>query len=90
MIKVTKILNIENRIITCLLNNGIESSINMDSYLQNHKHLKGIEKLYDDIIFKNAKIGKLGEIFWEKIITTEYNGEINIWDYDISPELILS
>jgi hypothetical protein len=90
MTRVTKIISIDNFSITCLLNNGAIKSIDMEPLLQNHKHLKGIEKLYNQNIFNQAKIGMLGEIFWEKIITTEHNGEINIWDYDVSPELIMT
>ncbi len=89
MTRVNKIISINNFSITCLLSNGAIKSIDMEPLLQNHKHLKGIEKLYNQDVFNKVKIGILGEILWEKIIVTEHNGEINIWDYDVSSELIM-
>jgi Protein of unknown function (DUF2442) len=90
MIKVTKILNIDNFNITCLFNNGVVKIIDVEPLLLNHSHLKGIEKLFNQEIFNQAKVGLLGEILWEKIISTEHNGQAEIWDYDVSPELIMA
>jgi Protein of unknown function (DUF2442) len=90
MVKVTKILNIDNFNITCLFNNGIIKIMDVEPLLQNHSHLKGIEKLFNPDTFNKAKVGLLGEILWEKIISTEHNGEVEIWDYDVSPELIMA
>ncbi len=90
MIKVIKILNIDKFNITCLFNNGLVKIIEVEPLLLNHKHLKGIEKLLKQETFNLAKIGSFGEILWEKIISTEYNGQVEIWDYDISPELIMA
>jgi hypothetical protein len=90
MIKVTQILNIDNYNITCLFNNGVIKIIDTEPILQNHSHLKGIEKLYNMETFKKAKVGILGEVLWEQIITTEHNGQVEIWDYDLSPEFIMA
>jgi Protein of unknown function (DUF2442) len=90
MIKVTKILNIDNYNITCLFNNGIVKIIEVEPLLKSHSNLKGIEKLFNLDTFNRAKVGLLGEILWEKIISIEYNGQVEIWDYDISPEFIMA
>jgi Protein of unknown function (DUF2442) len=86
MLKVDRIIKIEPYNIVCLFNNGIEKSINVFPIIENHKHLKGIEKLKDENIFCSAKIGVFGEILWENII---YNAKDSDWlDYDMSPEFI--
>jgi hypothetical protein len=40
----------------------------------------------DEEIFENVKIGVFGEIYWENIVKTEYDGQVLSWNYDISPE----
>ena len=52
--------------------------------VQNHAHLKDIEKLWDTRIFNQARVGETGEVLWPSIIHTEdpVHGPI-VWDYDI-------
>lgn len=86
MIKVKKIINVKPYLITCEFNDGLIKTIDIKGLLNAHKHLQGIEKLYDESCFKKVYIGKFGEIVWDNIINTFQNGEENIWNYDISPE----
>ena len=32
----------------------------------------------------------MGELIWDNIITTIYNNEQTVWNYDISPEIAWS
>ena len=86
MLKIINIKSISNFTITCEFNNGIEKEIDVLPLLNAHKNLKGIEKLKDKNNFRNAKIGFLGEIYWENIIENSKTNEI--WNYDISPEFV--
>lgn len=72
--------------LVCTFNNGITKKLNVYPLIENHKNLKGIQKLLDIQTFKKAQIGEAGEIVWNKIITTTYKDIDQIWDYDISPE----
>lgn len=89
MIKVIEIIKIENFNIACLLNNGTIKN-RYGTNVNKAQTFKRNRKLHNLEIFSQAKIGLLGEILWGKIITSEHNGEVNIWDYDISPELVLA
>ena len=86
MLKIIEILNTDNFIVTCKFNNGKVKKINMLPLLKNHQNLKGIEQLHNQEIFKKVEIGKLGEIVWKQIITTTYNNETFVWDYDVCPD----
>jgi len=48
--------------------------------------LVGIDKLLEIPVFKNVRIGEMGELVWDNIIKTEHNGETILMNYDISPE----
>lgn len=85
MLKVIKIIKIEPFEITCQLNNGMISKLEMEPIFEKHSHLNGIEQLRNFETFRKAKIGEMGEIYWEKIIHS--NGVD--WNYDISPEYFL-
>ncbi|MFN0082694.1 MAG: hypothetical protein ACKVOM_09280 [Ferruginibacter sp.] len=88
MLKVIKILKIDSFFITCEFNNGIVRTIDLGPVIKNHSNLEGIEKLKNPETFSKASIGSFGEIVWDKIITTTYNGQKSVWDYDLSPEFI--
>ena len=90
MKKIVEIIAIQSFYITCKFNDGRIISINMKPLLDNQQFLQGIEKLYDETIFKKVRIGKMGELMWDNIITTIYNNEQTVWNYDISPELAWS
>jgi len=86
MIRITQITVITHYNLICTFNSGAIKKLDILPIIEHHKHLTGVESLLNEEIFKNAKIGQFGEILWEKIITTEHNGEVFCWDYDISPE----
>lgn len=88
MLKIIEILHIEPYTISCKFNNGVIKKIDVKPLLENHKNLDGIDKMYDIDLFKKARIGKLGELYWEKIIKTTHGNEVVVWDYDISPEFV--
>jgi hypothetical protein len=90
MKKIVEIIEIRAFYITCRFNDGRIATINVKPLLESQQHLLGIEKLFDETIFKKVRIGIMGELVWENIITTIYNNETTIWDYDISPELVWS
>ena len=85
MLKVNKILEIENFAIICEFNNGVKKKLNVLPLIQNHSHLQGIDLLQNEIVFKKVAVGEMGEIFWKNIITSKSN---DLWNYDISPEFI--
>ncbi len=88
MLKVTEILKLTPYIIHCKFNTGEIKKINIKPLIESQTHLDGIKSLYDENIFKNVKIGSMGEIYWENIVTTSYQNKKYIWNYDLSPEFI--
>ncbi len=86
MTRVLSIKAIEPYFLVCRFNNNSLKKLDILPLIQSHKKLNGIEQLMDSETFKKARVGEMGEILWDKIITTNYNGEEVIWDYDISPE----
>jgi len=70
----------------CKFNNGNIKKLNILPIIEQHKHLKGVERLLDEIIFNKVRIGEFGEIVWDKIVVTIQDKKEVIWDYDISPE----
>lgn len=90
MIKVIQINKVEPYAVECTFNNGISKKLDVYPLIQNHKNLAGIEQLLEVPIFKNVRIGEMGELVWDNIIKTEYNGETMLMNYDISPEFAFS
>jgi hypothetical protein len=90
MKKIVEIIEVKAFYITCRFNDGRIATINVKPLLESQQHLQGIEKLYDETIFKKVRIGKMGELVWDNIITTIYDDKQTVWDYDISPELVWS
>lgn len=86
MIKVSKILHTEPYILTCVFNNGKVKKLDIEPIINNQKHLQGIEQLLDKNVFSTVRVGSLGQIVWDNIITIHHNGKNTVWDYDISPE----
>lgn len=84
LIRVSKILKIENFHILCEMNNGIKKSIDVLECLNDHSHLRGIISLKNWTEFQKVKIGEFGELTWEKVMKID---NLN-WNYDISPEFI--
>ena len=82
MIKLKKIDFLPNFKIQCLFNDGrqgiLDFNILNDQYAQ---------KIKDNNCFELAKIGDLGQIYWDDIgQITLSNGKIESCQYDISPE----
>ena len=86
MIKVTSIERAEPYFLVCRFNNQAIKKLDILPLIENHKNLQCIEQLLESQIFNKARIGKMGQIVWDNIISTNYNGVEMIWDYDISPE----
>ncbi len=86
MIRITNITVIPPYQLNCKFNSGVIKKLNVLPIIENQKHLTGVESLLNEEIFENVKIGEFGEIYWENIVTTEYDGQILCWNYDISPE----
>lgn len=86
MIRVTAIDIQDPYFLLCRFNTGVTKKLDIFPLIKNHENLTGIEKLLDRKTFSKVRIGEAGEIVWEKIITTVYCGEEQVWDYDISPE----
>lgn len=85
MLKTTKILKIEPYVLYCQLSNGMIKALDMKPVFEKHCHSQGFEKLKDIVTFCQAKIGEMGEVYWEKII---YSNGVE-WNYDISSEYFL-
>ena len=85
MIRVVKILDIQQEYIDCELNNGTKKRITLHPLLEKHSNFKGIEQFQNLQFLKNAEIGAFGEIFWKDAVFTSTNEK---WNYDISPEFI--
>lgn len=86
MIRITNITVIPPYQLNCKFNSGAIKKLNVLPIIEHHKHLTGVESLLNEEIFKNVRIGEFGEIYWENIVKTEYDGQILCWNYDISPE----
>lgn len=84
--KIIRVLKAKSFKITCEFNNGVIKELDVKPLMEQHSHLMGIEKLYQESNFANVKIGAMGELLWEKVITINHNQQQTLWDYDISPE----
>ena len=87
VLKVKKIIGIENFTIICEFNTGDKKRIEVLPLILNHSHLNGIEQLNNKSIFNRVAIGECGELYWENIITSKSN---EVWNYDISREFIFN
>lgn len=86
MIRVTEIIEKAPYYLLCRFNNGSVKKLDVLPIIENHTHLKGVESLLNESVFKNVRIGEFGELVWDKIVKTTDNGVEIYWDYDISPE----
>jgi len=87
-----RIINIsiqENFRILYSFKNGEQRIFGMPKVLNPDK--KFVNKIFNTEVFKNAKIGSFGEIYWNNIAEMRgLKGEIIPCEYDISPEFIYS
>jgi len=86
MIRVTEIIEKTPYYLLCKFNDGSVKKLDILPLINNHTHLKGVETLLNEAVFRNVRIGELGEIVWDRIVKTTDNGVETYWDYDISPE----
>lgn len=86
MIKIVKILEAKSFKVKCEFNNGMVKELDVKPLVAQHKHLRGFEALNQETNFAKVKIGTMGELLWEKVITINHNKLETLWDYDISPE----
>jgi hypothetical protein len=91
MLKVVSVECQSPLMLKCTFGTGAVKWLDVAPLLQNHIHLKGIEKLWDSRIFNLARVGEMGEVLWPSIIHTDdpVHGP-TVWDYDISPEFIFA
>lgn len=83
MVRINKIIAINSFQITGQFNDGQIKRLGVYPRIKNHLHLNGVSSLLDETIFKNAKLGDFGEIYWPQIVVSK---DATIMDYDISPE----
>ena len=86
MIRVTEIIDKSPYSLLCKFNDGAVKKVDILPLIEDHKHLKGVERLLNKAVFDNVRIGEFGEIVWDRIVQTIDNGEEIYWDYDISPQ----
>ena len=87
VIKIQSIKILDSHKILCVFNTG-ETRI-LDITLSLDSTYKLVKKLANQDVFKNAKIGQFGEIYWEEIgEMRELDGSITSCVYDISPEFV--
>ena len=83
MNKITDISFLELFKILCTFSNGEQRILDLNSTLKD----KYSKKIFNEDVFSQAKIGSLGEIYWEGIAEIkDLNGKIIPCEYDISPE----
>ncbi len=84
MTKIVKIDLIEDNQIVCYFENNEVRILNLQSSISD-RYINKI--LSDKKIFKSAKIGELGEIYWSDIAEIrDLDGKTKLCQYDISPE----
>ncbi len=85
MLRVSKIISIDQQYILCELNNGLHRKLDINSIIEKHHRINGVLQLKDLTILKTAQIGEMGEIFWSNLVLNSKN---ETWNYDISPEYV--
>ena len=86
MLRITKITTQSPYLLLCEFNYQEIRKLDVLPIIQNHQHLKGVDRLLNEYTFQQVEIGQFGEIVWKDIVVTIQNGEEIVWDYDISPE----
>ncbi len=87
MLKIQSIKILDSHKILCVFNTG-ETRI-LDITLSLDSNNLFVKKLINQEVFKKAKLGQFGEIYWEEIgEIQELDGTISSCDYDISPQFV--
>ena len=86
-IKVQNIEIIDSQSILCVFNTGEKRILDLNNVLDSTNRL--VKKLTNPEVFKKAKIGAFGEVYWENVgEITELDGSISLCEYDVSPEFV--
>lgn len=89
MIKVKEIQKNDSYSLQILFSNGEIKLINFASIIQANANNEYFKILAIPEVFTKAKVGKLGEIYWENIATIkELDGSVSPCNFDFSPEFI--
>lgn len=89
MRRVAKITHEIPFILNCEFDNGEIRSLDLEKVLD--KNQKFVNKIFEESIFKQAKLGIFGEIYWDGIAEIrQLDGSIKACNYDISPEFAYS
>lgn len=87
MKKVVDLIFLDDNMIRCNFNNGEEKDVDLKAIIKDSIG----KKVLEPNVFKKAKIGVFGEVYWEHMgEIRNLNGEIESCNYDISPELLYS
>jgi hypothetical protein len=85
MLKVEGIQFLDSQKILCFFNTGEKKILDIRLALDQTNNL--VKKLVNPDVFKNAKIGLFGEIYWDQVgEIKELDGSVSSCAYDISPE----
>ncbi len=87
MKKVEKIICQHPFVIRCFFNNGEERLLNLEDVLDRKQ--KFAKKIFKDNVFKEAKVGSFGQVYWENIAEIKtLEGKMEPCEYDLSPEFV--
>jgi len=86
MIRLNEVHILKPYELICKFNNGAVRLLDVLPIINQQLHHEGVSDLLNEKNFANVEIGEFGEITWRKIVKSTKDGEIEYWDYDISPE----
>ncbi|OYQ48677.1 DUF2442 domain-containing protein [Flavobacterium aurantiibacter] len=85
MLKVTRIVEINQYTLTCEFDSGAVKKLDILPLIENQKHLNGVASLKNKTLFDQVAVGPMGEVFWPNIVNSKSG---DVWNYDISPEYV--
>lgn len=89
MLKIEDIQFIDHQKILCFFNTGDKRVFNVVCVINDDN--KFSQKLMQPLVFRNAKIGVFGQLYWDGIAEMKnYDGEFIPCEYDISPEFVFN
>lgn len=87
MLKIIEIKTIDRYSIVCKFNNEEIKKIDLDQALSAAD--KYAHKIMSPDIFRQVKIGELGQLYWENVAEMkDLNGHMISCEYDLSPEFV--
>jgi len=89
MIKPIKIVDIAPYYIVCLFNNGELRKFTVEPIFFSKVNKSIIDNIFSINTFNTAKIGTLGQLYWDNVATMkDEKGNPISCEYDISPEFV--